>query len=388
MSNNVYCSAPWTGFTVREDGHVRTCCSGGISLGNLNETSIYDIQRSSKLKQIQEKMLTGQADPENCKNCINSEKESGLSSLRQHYLRYYPTFDSDTIELRNLDIRWNNSCNLGCMYCGPQASSTWSDRLSIPIAKPVRSYHDELLDFILEKIDQVEELTLVGGEPMLMKQNYQLLAQLPKTTKLSIITNLSYNLERLPCVHDLLDRPAENTFWNISCENIFEQFEYVRSGAKWDEFEKNLKFINKHWPGIASVSMVYSMFSAFDLVGVIEKFHSLGIKKFMLQPYFSNAAGDTMNVFKMPGAIQSKALEQLEAASEMHYQMIHPEDRDLYPIQNIDLLLDQLNKNQIASSEISKSEFLNSLQNYDKWNSIEFKTLWPHVIDLIESHLD
>jgi MoaA/NifB/PqqE/SkfB family radical SAM enzyme len=35
--DGVYCTAPFNGLTIREDGHVRTCCSGINSLGNLNK---------------------------------------------------------------------------------------------------------------------------------------------------------------------------------------------------------------------------------------------------------------------------------------------------------------------------------------------------------------
>ena len=40
--SSVYCTAPFNGLTIREDGHVRTCCNGSISLGNLNYESIED----------------------------------------------------------------------------------------------------------------------------------------------------------------------------------------------------------------------------------------------------------------------------------------------------------------------------------------------------------
>jgi hypothetical protein len=72
---------------------------------------------------------------------------------------------------------------------------------------------------------------------MLMKQNYELIAKLPSSARISILTNLSYDLQRLPCIENLLARPRENTIWNISCENIGQQFEYVRSGAEWNKYK-------------------------------------------------------------------------------------------------------------------------------------------------------
>lgn len=56
--NSVYCTAPFNGLTIREDGHVRTCCAGRISLGHLDHMAVTDIEESPELKQIQQRMLS------------------------------------------------------------------------------------------------------------------------------------------------------------------------------------------------------------------------------------------------------------------------------------------------------------------------------------------
>ena len=378
--SSVYCTAPFNGLTIREDGHVRTCCSGITSLGNLNQDSIKNIQHSPILNQIRESMLKNDFH-KNCKTCVSLEHSSGLSSLREHYLKFYP--EHNKFQLKNIDVRWNNSCNLGCLYCGPRFSSTWADRLNTHSSSPVKSYQGELLDFILQRIDEIDEISLVGGEPMLMKQNYELIAKLPGTARISILTNLSYDLERLPCMPKLLSRPRKNTIWNISCENINEQFEYVRNGAKWDQLETNLKFLVQHWPDDVTINMVYSVFGAFDLIETIQRFHQLGIKKFNFQPYYGPSAID---VFSMPPAVQLLAGQILDDVIKLHYDNIHPEDRDFYPLANLDLIKTKLP--QAQGKFCSKKEFYNQVAWYDQWSSSKFKDLWPHVIDLVELHLE
>ena len=111
---------------------------------------------------------------------------------------------------------------------------------------------------------------LVGGEPMLMKQNHVLFQTLPDNCQISIITNLSYDLERLQCINDLLKRPRDKIIWNVSMENTGEQFEYVRNGGNWQQVEKNFKFLMKHWPTTVSINMVYSLFSALNLYQTIQ----------------------------------------------------------------------------------------------------------------------
>ena len=376
----MYCTAPFNGLTIREDGHVRTCCNGSVSLGNLNHTSIEEIQGSPILNQIRESMLNNNFH-DNCKMCVELEQSSGLSQLREHYLKFYPNYNG--FQLKNIDVRWNNKCNLNCMYCIPKFSSTWAEKLNKQNSSPIKNYQDDLLNFVLQHVDEIDEITLVGGEPMLMKQNYALIAALPNSVRISIITNLSYDLERLPCISNLLARPRENTVWNISCENIDQQFEYVRNGASWAQLETNLKFLNQHWPDMVVINIVYSMFSAFDLVDTVQRFHQLGIKKFNFQSYFGHAAVD---VFKMPSAVQASAEKIIDEVIKIHYENIHPEDRDLYPLANLDLIKTKLTQTQEHSC--SKKAFYDRIAWYDKWSDSKFKDLWPHVVDLVELHVE
>jgi len=379
----VYCTAPWTGLTVREDGHVRTCCVGNTSLGNLNQTSMPEILKSQSLKDIQQNMLSGRPDRENCQSCIDLEKQAGLATLKEHYNLFYPDFTEDQLRLKSLDIRWNNACNLGCMYCTPTFSSVWQDRLKIKRESVTKPYQDDLLQWILDRSPEIDEVMLVGGEPMLMKQNYELLNRLADQCKISIITNLSYDLPSLPCTPKLLSRPRLNTKWNVSLENTGHQFEYVRNGGEWDLIEHNLRYLSQHWPESVSINFVYSMFSAFDIAETIETFHRFGIKKINMFPI-----NDTpnMDVFNMPEAIRKKAAQELESVRNWHFENLHSEDRDFYPIQGIDAVLDQLIESSKPAA-VTLKMFKDQINHYDHYNKQKFQDLWPNVIDLVEKYL-
>jgi MoaA/NifB/PqqE/SkfB family radical SAM enzyme len=381
-NSSVYCTAPWNGLTIREDGKVKTCCVGLTSLGNLNSESITDIEKSDTLQNIRKSMLNGKPDEKNCVACINDENQSGLASLKEHYNKYYPEFDHDNLQLKFLDVRWNNTCNLNCLYCSPVFSSTWGDKQGIKLSKPVKPYQDDLLAWILKKSNQVNEIMLVGGEPMLMKQNYELLAHLPEHCAISIITNLSYSLEDLPCMPDLLRRPADKIIWNISVDNTHKQFEYVRSGASWSQFEKNLIFLIKHWPNTPSINIVYSMFSAFELTNTIKTFAGLNVKKFNFQPISNNP---TMDLFNMPMPIKQQARQELEQAQQWHIDSLHPEDRQFYPLQGAEQLLQSLNSE--STNQIMLSAFQEKINWYNQWSSVSFETLWPDIIPLVNAHL-
>lgn len=385
--HQVYCTAPWQGLTIREDGNVKVCCAGEVTIGNLNQQSIHDILKGDQIKIIQRAMLNGLPHAKNCSHCLQQEKNTGVSSIRQHYNRSYPIQNFDQVKLSTLDVRWNNTCNLACLYCSPQFSSTWCERLKITNLSPVKNYQDELLEFILADVDSIQEIMLVGGEPMLMKQNYQLIHRLPTSTKVSIITNLNYDLENLPCFKSLIDHP--NILWNVSCENTHEQFEYVRAGAKWETIKRNIKLLNQYWPNNTTINMVYSMFSAFDIESTVEEFCKLDIKKFNLQTISGNS---TIDVFNMPKEIKLQALDVLNRAEILHKQYIHNtvhlDDQEFYSIQNISFVKQHLENSTNSAEPVKLNHFNTHLSNYNQWSSKKFEDLWPHVINLVNQYLD
>lgn len=378
-TENVYCTAPWNGLTIREDGIVRTCCVGGIPLGNLNQSTIEEIEKSPVLKEIQDTAKNGKPHQQNCQMCIQ-----GKSTLKNYYNHYYPVEDFSKLTLKVVDIRWSNLCNLKCMYCTPMFSSAWQAELADKTKTiTVQTYQDNVTDWLLKKIDDLYELMLVGGEPLLMKQNYRLISNLPKKAALSIITNLSYDLKNLPCIKDLLTRPKENTKWNVSLENTDQQFNYVRNLASWEQIQDNLVFLNTHWPDNVSIGFVYSMFSAFDIKDTFKKLHQLGIKKFNLMPIINQ---DQMDLFNMPVPIKILAAEQLISAAEFHRNQIHPDDVEFYPIGGLDEILQSLRSD--TSTPVSKKDFYLKIQWYNQHSKDKFEDLWPHVMELVNLHLE
>jgi MoaA/NifB/PqqE/SkfB family radical SAM enzyme len=383
-SSKVYCTAPWNGLTIRENGEVRTCCVGSKILGNLNKQSIQEIEHSTILAQIQQDMHSENPSLENCSHCIKQEQQSGFAALRDHYNKFYPDIN-DQLQLRFIDIRWNNICNLGCLYCNTGFSSTWAERLRHTIIMknlPVKLYQDDLLEWVLERADHINEIMLVGGEPLLMKQNYKLLNCLPQKSQISIITNLSYDLEKNPALPALLNRPPEKIIWNVSIENIEDKFEYVRSGAKWAQTKMNLELLTQHWPETISVNMVYNLFSAFDIMETVQQFYALGIKKINL---FNINENKTIDLFNMPIEIKQLALTQLHAAQEWYNSMLPPEDRELYLWAGADNLVQHLKMPTITP--ITLSEFESKMQWYDQWSDKKFAELWPEINQLIYTNL-
>lgn len=380
--NKVFCTAPWNGLTIREDGTIRTCCVGGVSLGNLNAGPIESIEQLPALKEIRQQMQSNTGHKDNCSVCLGHQLDQA-PSLRDYYNRYYQDFDLKNTSLKVVDLRWNNLCNLKCMYCTPMSSSTWASVINQNTKTiVVKDYHSQLAAWIISKIHDLQELMLVGGEPMLMKQNYEIINHLPRYTKLSIITNLSYDLKNLPCIDSLLQRPKENTIWNVSIENVGKQFEFARHLSSWEQVEQNLRFLCEHWPNSVSINFVYSMFSAFDIVDTFHTIQNIGIRKFNLIQIEGNREID---VLAMPDSLKSHAATKLALALNNHRNLLHPEDIELYPVFGANTFLSGLQAS--TANPITKHEFYKKIKWYNQWSDNKFEDLWPHVMELVDLHL-
>jgi organic radical activating enzyme len=385
MTSNVYCTAPFNGLDIGTDGILRTCCKGKTKLLNLKNIGTEDLPTallSSKLGEIQQFMLEGKPHPENCNICEHYEQLT-----RYQFNTYFPKVDHNRlITPRFVLLRWSNFCNLSCVYCNDKYSSVWENRIQISTEKKFNDNFDNIYKLIFDNLDDIEELELQGGEPLLEKKNYDLLRSLPNKTKILIQTNLAYDLENLPCISDLLKRPKNNIIWLVSVDNIGKQFEYVRNGAKWDQWKKNCKYLVKHWPDTLHVSFVYNIFSAFEICNTIKYLSYLGLKQFqLLNFHYYFQYQKAFNIFNMPNEIKSKALDQLVETINWYQNFIHPEDKKFYQLTNADDILNKLNSH--TDKVISKQEFFHAIDKTDTFCKNKFETLWPELKSLIDLHL-
>ena len=243
--SNFYCAAPWRGMHINPRGDVKTCCAGNPNmLGNLNDKSIEEILNGPKIREIRESLRQGLEHPY-CRNCLHQESK-GSDSERSWHNKINNNFNFAQAGLEYeyptlIDVRWNNTCNLSCNYCGPYDSSKWAALKRIPVNTNTRHYYNDVCDFIERNHHHVKEVALVGGEPLLLPENDRLLDVIPEDCVITIITNLSNPLENNRIFQKLSERSRVG--WSISFDNIGERFEYVRYGADWSLMLKNLDIV-------------------------------------------------------------------------------------------------------------------------------------------------
>lgn len=275
LTNGVFCPMPWTGVMVNFDGTVKNCIRSSVPIGDLKTESIEDILGGTTNTGNQNNMLFD-SPPAGCQPCYEIEagkKKLDIISDRVFYIRElkdtkFETYQSGHHNLKAIDVRWSNLCNFACVYCGPEFSSRWAQELSVETEKPSTTQMEQFKKYVFDRAKDLKHVYLAGGEPLLMKQNLELLELLQKhnpDVNLRINTNLSKVDTK---IFDMICG-FKNVHWTISVETLGEEFEYVRYGGSWADFQDNLDHVSR-LPHKISFNMLYfllnyqSLFSCID----------------------------------------------------------------------------------------------------------------------------
>jgi sulfatase maturation enzyme AslB (radical SAM superfamily) len=133
-------------------------------------------------------------------------------------------------------------------------------------------------DYLEQHQSHIREVALVGGEPLLLPENSRLLDVIPQDCIVTLITNVSVDLDNNKIFKKLSQR--NRVGWSLSFDNIQQRFEYVRHGGTWPLLLKNLSLIQNlmstqgHWGGIHAV---YNIYNATRLVELTEFARNQGL---------------------------------------------------------------------------------------------------------------
>lgn len=241
---HTFCVMPWFNKEISIDGRETACCL---------------LPPAHDLGQIRQDLLAGRQTPA-CQKCWNLEN-LGLKSDRQvknAALDFYLDKDLDKIQqmaidnthsIRMLKLETSFICNSTCVSCSAHASSSWNDlnKKHFPNS-PTYNYSFIDVEKIKRDIDfkQLRMLSLLGGEPLLEKKNFELLQHLldigNHSVFISMITNGSVNIT--DDQKKLLSR-FKNLNFSVSIDGTESVFEYLRFPLKWDDLLKNLHFFRQ-----------------------------------------------------------------------------------------------------------------------------------------------
>lgn len=226
------CSALYTHTNVRGGNRVFPCCRYKTPIqtfdGNIN--NILHSQEYNALRQ------TWSIDDPNCAKCKH-EESLGKQSLRQWFNKNYNT---DIVELKYIEVGFDNICDLTCDGCWEEWSSSWFVKKN-PNASPKKGI-TSTAEF--KNIpNTIEKVVFLGGEPLMTNRHRKFLESFDNLENLTVeyFTNGMHELQDRDC--DLLKK-CKHVHFTISIDGYGSLNETVRSGSKWDIVVRNLDKIS------------------------------------------------------------------------------------------------------------------------------------------------
>lgn len=366
-----FCSAPWNLLYVYTDGQVQTCTKGIENLGNVQNEPLDSILNSKKIIAIKQNMLEDRV-VDNCSSCIKLENE-GTGKKKYEHLRnlYNEMFKLQTVDyadnsfqLGALDLHWSSTCNLKCVTCWAQQSSSIAQEQKLPVKHTPSSIAYPLIDWIAEKQNTLKEVYLSGGEPSLIKYNLYLLEKLEKRSDLLIRvnSNLTWDQDN-KIIQEILRFP--NVLFTCSSDSTKERFNYIRRGADWQVFKNNIEYLQKHNNVKIRVNSVYSILTALDLTDTINFYNN----EFGITDYTINQCGmehTYLRTRNLPTSIKLVVEKKIKQSINHYYN-------DLNLVGSLRNCLTELDQERTEDY----TDFLNGI---DKLAGTNWKEVFPELL--------
>lgn len=250
------CALPFMKLDINTKGLAKPCCKFKGQVGDLGQKTITEIFYDAPLEAVRTSMLSGKQWA-GCSNCWTLEQQ-GITSYRQLFMsKYQEQMDQTFIDrpaLIDLTISPYTLCNFKCRICDENSSSqiqtenimhTIDSKQADQLRQRYREFsiRQEHIDWewILQQLDSIEYLHIMGGEPLLSPKIKALIDRLATTAQAHKI-NLELNTNGSIYIQELTTwaRYFKSVTILISIDDIGPRFEIQRGGS-WSEVEDNIK---------------------------------------------------------------------------------------------------------------------------------------------------
>lgn len=277
MANKIFpiqtatsCQLKWAWSTVSLNTGVTKSCHR-TATSELTPDNFFNFHNTEVKMQDRRDMLEGKWPETNCQYCKSVESSGGVSDrIRQMSVPYSvpPELEQNPSAIKIsptlLEVYFNNTCNLGCLYCIPSLSSTiFSENQTngefnykgVLLKNPTTYYKDlapYFWDWFAKNFSTLSRLQILGGEPLYQKELDKLLDMIDRypnpQCELSVITNLTVSPDKLQsfvekCKSLLSQKKLKRIDITCSIDCWGTQQEYVRWPLNLELWEKNFEYL-------------------------------------------------------------------------------------------------------------------------------------------------
>lgn len=282
------CALPFIHLSYHMSGHMQLCTKANSSkshepypgcnkkedgqLVQLSKESPADYWNTEYYKNIRRKMVANQA-PTECEACFREEalgnkskrlweNEQWLDLPETQQLLRQAEKENGTIDfnLKYLELKFGNHCNLSCIMCNASNSSKWkSDYLKLselPLTEKVkRETHFDLNEVALQlspntklwlaiqaQLKNMTHLYILGGEPCISKDFRQFLKMCIDENHAGHL-NIRMNTNGLAHDHEIINLLSKfkSVLIDFSLDSYESRNEYIRFPSKWENTLKALR---------------------------------------------------------------------------------------------------------------------------------------------------
>jgi sulfatase maturation enzyme AslB (radical SAM superfamily) len=379
------------------------------SLGNVNDTSLFEIMNSEKAKTMRKDMLEDKPLPVSCERCVSKES-SGMTSMRSGMNHHWYDQIEDLVESTNedgsidelrllyWDFRFSNYCNLACRTCSPLFSTSWNkDFIKVFGENAAPPEHLGLINLdgatnfwhnIEETIHTAKEIHFAGGEPLIMPEHWKVIEMLEERNLYDVKLKYSTNATMLENKgRNIVDiwKKFKHVHLSLSIDGTGDLFELVRHNGKWPKTKENLLKIEEagidYWihPTISLLNIfrldeMHKDFFEMGLIPIEKKAH----EEYDFNPNYYFTSRFHINPVFWPNyyALETLPADLKKLATEKitNYGKQLEKDHGI-PFSGWESLLDIMNKNEGNPEQFKK--FIKVTKDLDKLRNQDFLKLNP-----------
>lgn len=336
-TKKLFCPLAWNHAFINQNGSLQVCCTSeeydnhirtedGKKMFITDNRSLDEVMNSKYMKDLRLQLLNGEW-PEICTRCKVTEKLDGSSRRMIEIMNYESRVDEMIestapdgeipVKITSADYRLGNVCNLQCRMCNPRSTKLWikdwnklkegTELFSEEVMESYNHYNwidsDDIDKDFERKAGNLEHIHFAGGEPLIVPSMAKFLQKCIDSGNASnIILTYNTNLSILPEKVLQLWKHFKGVKILASIDAVGDLNHYIRYPAKWDQIDKNLKFIDEHHEEYKILECMFS-----TTVQVLNILHLPEIYRYLQQFKFILKAPNLINLH-VPGYMQATVL--------------------------------------------------------------------------------
>mgnify|MGYP003333360829 FL=1 len=345
-----FCVLPWVHFHSWPNGNVMPCCVADSEnpVSKIDaDTSILEMMNSRKFRELRRNMLEDKPS-DICKRCYDLEMLGTWTMRQSHNTRrgkeYIPIIDATSIDgsikkfqMKYMDIRFSNLCNMKCRTCGPGCSSQWAEEFvkekgGVPELEKhfgikkivVNSNEDQIFMTKLKPyLKDVLEVYFAGGEVIITQEHYECLQYwidngLTDQVELTYTTNFSALKYKNKNLINMWKKFSKVKIW-ASLDDGGSRAELIRKGTDWDRIVKNIQQLKEQAPHVEfEITPTISIYNIFSFADFFDEMVDKGLIS-LKNPRFNMLSWPWYaNIMILPDHVKKKLMDRYRASAKRY----------------------------------------------------------------------